>query len=53
MAWPQPATPGARIAGVAVRLPAPPRFVDLGGGHQLGGAGLDAGFAGRARSGQA
>src|SRR5262249_25795190 len=35
------------------RLPAPPRFVALGGGHQLGGAGLDAGFAGRARTGQA
>ena len=26
-------------------LPAPPRFVDLGDGHELGGAGLDAGFA--------
>src|SRR5262249_155000 len=37
----------------AQRLPAPPRFVAIGGGHQLGGAGLDARFANRARIGQA
>src|SRR5262249_13422139 len=35
------------------RLPAPPRFVAIGGGHQLGGAGLDARFANRACIGQA
>src|SRR5262249_53586401 len=35
------------------RLPAPPRFVALGGGHELGGAGADAGTAGRARTGPA
>src|SRR5262249_32131998 len=35
------------------RLPTPPRLVGLGGGHELGGAGLDAGVAGRTRPGQA
>src|SRR5262249_46032317 len=35
------------------RLPAPPRLVDLGGGHELGGAGTDGGPAGRAGTGQA
>src|SRR5262249_36203362 len=35
------------------RLPAPPGFVAIGGGHQLGRAGLDARFASRACIGQA
>src|SRR5262249_56318713 len=34
-------------------LPTPPGFVALSGGHQLGGAGLDARFAGRAYIGPA
>ena len=35
------------------RLPAPPRLVDLGGGDELGGPGVDAGRAGRGRPGPA
>src|SRR5262249_54484662 len=35
------------------RLPAPPRFVDLSRGDELGGAGINTGRAGRVRIGQA